>query len=459
MSGAPLVRLPLPERGRWAAEDFVQAHLVEVTERREQLDDELSSPAIRGGQRAADAALARLTVDGYGRRAAAVYPQPDRGSTMLSPWIRHGLLTLGQVWTHATAVAADPDDLRAFHRSLLRQEYARHLYARLGSRLVDLAPELRPEAQGPAPERRRTIRLNPAGEAGPAGELRWDRTLGCMELTLDELTEDGWLPDPARRWLATYWTSHLGHDWRHGESFFFRHLIDGSRAASLVGWLQLVGALGESSGAFSRWEVEAQAPGLCASCDLVADCPIERAPAQIAIDRPAPTHALLTEDPDLARTAGPDAAQISGQAEMVWLTGESLGHHDPALVANPDLPAVFVFDAPLLAQLRLSTKRLVFMAETLAELAETRPVELWLGDPVAVLAGRRLAATHTPVPGWHRRAAALDVVSTHPWPWLRFPDGGTLTSFTRWEIASRTGAGAGARGDRPASLAGPTTRR
>jgi len=36
----------------------------------------------------------------------------------------------------------------------------------------------------------------------------------------------------------------------------------------------------------------------------------------------------------------------------VWLTAESLGDADPALAAHADLPAVFVFDEPLLARLR-----------------------------------------------------------------------------------------------------------
>jgi deoxyribodipyrimidine photo-lyase len=103
---------------------------------------------------------------------------------------------------------------------------------------------------------------------------------------------------------------------------------------------------------------------------------------------------------------------------VVWLTAESLGDDDPALAAHPDLPAVFVFDAPLLARLRLSGKRLVFLTETLADLAERRDLEVHVGDPVEVLAAG----------GWRRRSRrsraggagrALEVVALHPWPWLR----------------------------------------
>ena len=87
-----------------------------------------------------------------------------------------------------------------------------------------------------------------------------------------------------------------------------------------------------------------------------------------------------------------------------------------------------MYDEPLLARLRLSGKRLVFLAETLAELS----CEVRLGDPVTELAGRRLAVTFAPVPGFRRRSAALDVVALHPWPWLRRPGSASLRSFSAW---------------------------
>ncbi|MGI9596001.1 MAG: hypothetical protein ACR2QK_07560, partial [Acidimicrobiales bacterium] len=139
--------------------------------------------------------------------------------------------------------------------------------------------------------------------------------------------------------------------------------------------------------------------------------------------------------PDVQRRRGPSSVTASATApvpEAVWLTAESLGQADPALAANPDLPAVFVFDRPLLAKLQLSSKRLVFLVETLAELAVHRPIELHLGDPVAVLAGRPVATTFAPVPGWRVRADRLVVAELHPWPWLHPPVAGSIGSFDAW---------------------------
>ena len=144
---------------------------------------------------------------------------------------------------------------------------------------------------------------------------------------------------------------------------------------------------------------------------------------------------LLRSDPAPEATGGPREALVEGDPEIVWLTAESLGDGDPALSAHANLPAVFVFDEPLLGRLGLSAKRLVFLAETLADLAERRNVEIHRGSPEVVLSGRRVATTFAPVPGWRSRAALIEPVEIHPWPWLRRPHGGPLNSFSAWRKA------------------------
>ncbi|MDH3679165.1 MAG: deoxyribodipyrimidine photolyase [Acidimicrobiia bacterium] len=411
-------RLAVPAPGRWAAEAFVAEQLAHLTDRRS-VDQPASSSVYRGGQGAADAALVAFDVTGYAGRKDEAYPQPRRSVSGLSPWVRHGLLDLPRLWDH---VEGGPDlDVRAFRGELLWQEYARHRYARRRT-----TPAARPAA---------AVAQRAATGRG------WDRRMGCVEIAIDELDEDGWLVDRARRWLAAHWITASGEDPAEGEDHFFRHLLDGSRAANGLGWAHA------RHYDLSRWDVEERAPGLCASCELVRQCPIERPrqpEAELAAVVPAiaPDPAALDgsaeADPDLAATAGPRVTVgTASDADAVWLTAESLGDGDPALSAHPDLPAVFVFDEPLLAGLRLSSKRLVFLTETLAELAASRAVELYLGDPVEALSGRSLAATFTPVPGWRRRSAQLTMTVVHPWPWLREPLDGDLTTFDNWRSRYR----------------------
>lgn len=422
--------LPTPEPGPDAAERWVADHLAGLfLESAKGIEGIEASSAFRGGQGAADEALATFDIAGYARNRNETYPMTRRAASGLSPYIRHGLLSLPRVWA---AVEGGPaDDVRRFRDELLWQEYARHWYHRLG------AATARPLRHTYRPT---TPSVPPAGQGATWTDD--DLEMACLELTVGELEEDGYLVNQARMWLASHWTVRLGRDWREGEDHFFRHLLDGSRAANRLGWQWVTGLGSSRAYGFSRWQVERRAPGLCASCELGAACPIDQWPDDpelVPILAADADPRLAAAPPSAGAQAGPPADPASGtsagsgrSAEAVWLTAESLGLDDPALAAHPDLPAVFVFDRPLLARLRLSAKRLVFLTETLAELATVRPLRLHLGDPVDCLAGRPLAGTVAPVPGWRRRAAALDLVDPHPWPWLREPGAGPVSSFSAW---------------------------
>jgi deoxyribodipyrimidine photo-lyase len=406
--------VPAPATGEDTAVPFVARHLRHLV-----CDDVRGAVGFRGGQAAADAALAAFDVTGYAARRNQVAPASARGASQLSPYIRHGLLGLRDVWDH---VAGGPArDVAKFRDELLWQEYGRHLYARLGPRTGRaLRRDLTPPAPGASTETAARQSTDP-----------WDTDLACVAMVMDELHTRGWLVNQTRMWMASHWSVRHGAPWRDGEDRFFAHLLDGSRAANRLGWQWTTGIGSSKPYGFSRSQVERRAPGLCGQCPHRDRCPIQEwpdPPAHRAVDRPA----ALRADPRPGFTAGPDTVETTGVADTVWLTAESLGNDDPALAAHPALPVVFVFDEPLLARLRLSSKRLVFLVETLAELGTTRDLTVAVGDPVAVLAGRRLAVTHAPVPGFRTRARRLDVVETHPWPWLVRPPSGSMASFSAW---------------------------
>lgn len=401
--------LPTPEPGTGAASSFVHQHLRHLV-----CDDVRASGAFRGGQTAADAALAAFDVTGYAALRNEVAPQHRRGASRLSPYIRHGLLHLGRVWDHVTGGPAR--DVEKFRDELLWQEYARHWYARLGTRTGRAV--------------RRDIVDHPL--ASGRADDPWDPDLLCMKTTLDELYADGWLVNQTRMWLASQWSVRHGVAWRDGEDQMFAHLLDGSRAANRLGWQWTTGVGSSKPYGFSRWQVERRAPGLCQQCGHRDRCPIQHWPDEpiyATSSQPAAAHA----DPDVHTTAGPRTAISNGPVDVVWLTAESLGRDDPALVAHVGIPAVFVFDESLLAALRLSSKRLVFLTETLAELASTHDLSIALGNPVDHLAGRRVAVTFAPVPGFRTRSAQINVTETQPWPWLKEPHDGSIASFSDWK--------------------------
>ena len=81
---------------------------------------------------------------------------------------------------------------------------------------------------------------------------------------------------------------------------------------------------------------------------------------------------MLTTHPHQSESA-------SGLQPILWIHGEALGPGNPALLAHPGRPAVFVFDTALIESNQLSLKRIGFLYECLLEL----PVTIRRGDVAA----------------------------------------------------------------------------
>lgn len=372
---------------------------------RELYSGELGVSSIRGGQGAANEALLTLDITGYASQRSEVLPKAKRGATVLSPYIRHNILTLSQVYR---AVKDAPfRDREKFRDELFWQEYARHLYARIGTRLFE---NLRYEANWSA-----------TGDG-------WNREMRCVDEVVSELESDGWLVNQTRMWLASHWTVRNELGWLHGQERMYRELIDGSRAANLLGWQWTVGAGTGKPYGFARWQVEKRAPGLCGKCPLKNNCPIQEFPDEIAPHQ-LERDPLLDRDLDPLGTAGPREVIKVGTPKYVLLTIDSLGDLDPALVANPGIPAIFIFNEAALGKLQLSSRRIGFYLQTLQDLATRREVQVFIGDPYQFAAQNAVAVTFAPVPSFQKFENLAEI---HPYPWLRAPHAGSVRSFSSW---------------------------
>jgi len=361
--------------------------------------------SIQGGQSAANQALASLDITGYAKKRSQVLPVETRGASVLSPYIRHNLLTLKQVWDH---VAIAPyDDREKFRDELLWQEYARHLYARMGRKLFS------------------NLRFHQTWDREGDG---WPEGMACVDGTAEELERDGWLVNQTRMWLASHWTVRNNAGWLHGQERMYRELLDGSRAANLLGWQWTTGSGSGKPYGFARWQVEKRAPQYCRSCPLNKNCPIQEFPAEVELAS-VENGPLLNFDPNVETTMGPRDVVINRKPTSVLLTIDSLGDSDPALAAHPELPVVVVFNAPALAKLQLSAKRIYFYLETLQDLAQRRDLRVFIGDPVQYAAESDVAVTHAPVPSF---AKFHNLAEIHPYPWLRTPHAHSVRSFSSW---------------------------
>jgi deoxyribodipyrimidine photo-lyase len=367
-----------------------------------------SRSPIKGGQTAANEALANLDMTGYAKYRSEVLPVEKRGATVLSPYIRHNLLTLTQVWD---VVANAPfNDREKFRDELMWQEYARHLYARIGTRLFQ------------------NLRFEQIWDKPGDG---WNRELACIDYVVEELNQTGWLVNQTRMWLASHWSVRNQAGWLHGQERMYRELIDGSRAANLLGWQWTVGSGTGKPYGFARWQVEKRAAGLCNSCNLNNSCPIQEFPVETTLPDAEFESLLVSDpDPDPAATAGPLISITNASPELVMLTIDSLGDADPALVANPDLPVVFVFNEAALKKLQLSAKRIYFYLETLQDLATRRELSVYLGDPYQFASENKVAITFAPVPSFRK---FQNLAQIHPYLWLRRPHDKSVRSYSAWK--------------------------
>ncbi len=389
----------------------LDAPVLEIIEKEFQglYSGELGLSSIKGGQTAADVALEELDITGYANKRSEVLPRSRRGASVLSPYIRHNLLTLPQV--HRAVKTAPYKDREKFQDELYWQEYARHLYARIGTRLFE---NLRFEAN--------------ATSQGDG----WNRDMKCVDEVVSELENDGWLVNQTRMWLASHWTVRNDFSWQLGQERMYRELIDGSRAANLLGWQWTVGAGTGKPYGFARWQVEKRAPGLCNQCQLSNSCPIQEFPEEVSLNR-LDVDSLLERDLDPEKTSGPTAVMTVDFPKYVLLTIDSLGDSDPALVANPDLPVVFVFNEEALRKLQLSSRRIGFYLETLQDLSQRRQLQVNLGDPYQFARDNPIAVTFAPVPSFKKFSSLAEI---HPYPWLQKPHSGSVKSFSAWRKSS-----------------------
>jgi deoxyribodipyrimidine photo-lyase len=365
----------------------------------------LGMSSITGGQTAANEALANLDITGYANLRSQVFPKSSRGASMLSPYIRHNILTLSDVFQ--VVRKAPYKDREKFQDELLWQEYARHLYARMG---VQLFENLRFEAN--------------KDEVGDG----WNREMLCINEVVSELETDGWLVNQTRMWLASQWTVRSEKGWLYGQERMYQQLLDGSRAANLLGWQWTVGAGTGKPYGFSQWQVNKRAPGLCAQCSLVRNCPVAEFPEETTLPHTS-RNERLEVDLDLAATRGPIEPEFNRAPDYVLLTIDSLGDADQAMIAHPELPVVFVFNEPALRKLQLSSQRIAFYLQTLQDLSTRRDLQVYLGDPYQFAMDHSVATTFAPVPSFKK---FKNLAAVYPYPWLRMPHGGSLKSFSSW---------------------------
>jgi len=187
--------------------------------------------------RAAGLAALQAFVPAMGRRYANgrntdFGPGRHKAVSMLSPYIRHRLVTEAEVVAAAVA-AHGPEGAEKFVQEVIWRGYFKGFLERRPQvwdsyrrgletdlAVLDLDRRLRRDAQRAMD-----------GQTG----------LACFDAWAAELVGTGYLHNHARMWFASIWIFTLGLPWRLGADFFLRHLLDGDAASNTLGWRWVAG--------------------------------------------------------------------------------------------------------------------------------------------------------------------------------------------------------------------------
>jgi deoxyribodipyrimidine photo-lyase len=358
---------------------------------------ETAHVTARGGRAAALAQLATLDPAAYARTRNHVEGAVSR----LSPWIRHGVLSLAEVRDAALARVDRPEDAEKLISELGWRDYWRQVQSALGDRI---RADVEPPARAP--------RTGPQLDHVPSDVRNASTGMACIDAFVHRLHDTGWLHNHERMWLASWLVHVRGVHWLAGADWFLEHLLDADPASNHLSWQWVAGTFSAKPYLFNRENLERYTSAYhCRPCPLLGRCDVEGAYEALDARLFAPPPAAA-RPPLRIRPAAPwSPVAASPRRPLVWLTLDSAAPTGPAAAAWPEAPRLFVIDRAWLAAERPTLKRLAFLFECLADVPG---IEIRVGDPAAILPTRAaalgcdaVAVAESPCPLVRRAATAI----------------------------------------------------
>ena len=240
-----------------------------VTYLREQFpqaaDDHVSN--IPGGRKAAEEALREIDPVAYAKTRNFL----DGNVTKLSAYIRHGVLSLGEIREYILKRVDNPNDANKLIQELAWRDYWQRLYVKLGSRIWQNQEEYK-TGYLPADY---TAKLPEDITTGTTG-------LVCIDSFSQELRTTGYLHNHIRMWLAAYIIHWRRVEWQAGAKWFLQHLLDGDPASNNMSWQWVASTFSHKPYFFNRENLQRYTKGVyCHQCPYLGKCDFEGSYEQI----------------------------------------------------------------------------------------------------------------------------------------------------------------------------------
>jgi deoxyribodipyrimidine photo-lyase len=219
-----------------------------------------------GGRRAALQRLQSFAEQHLPHYASTRNHATQRGVSVLSPYIRHGVLGLAELRDYVLACAGTTRDSAKFVNELAWRAFWQQVYDQMGERIfADMEP---PKYERPPERQQRGI---------PPDIAHAETSLRCIDESLHELYTTGYMHNHSRMWVAAYMQHWRGIDWRDGAYLFYQHLLDGDPASNTLSWQWVGSTFSHKPYYFNRENVEKFSAGAyCARCPLAqGGCPFD----------------------------------------------------------------------------------------------------------------------------------------------------------------------------------------
>lgn len=224
------------------------------------IDDHVA-PTL-GGRAAAERALGTLEPGG---KYAKTRNYLDGAVSRLSPYLRHGVLSLAEVRDAALDSVRQTNEAGKFVNELGWHDYFQRAYAERGGSIWQ---DQEPWKTGWSPD--------DYADDLPQDIRRGETGLPCMDAFSQELAETGYLHNHARMWMAAYVVHWRRVKWQAGARWFLEHLLDGDPASNNLSWQWVASTFSHKPYFFNRSNLEKYTNGrFCRDCPLYGRCAFE----------------------------------------------------------------------------------------------------------------------------------------------------------------------------------------
>ncbi len=330
--------------------------------------------------------------------------------TKLSPFIRHGILSLNEVRNFALGKASQSRQIEKFIQELAWRDFWQRIYYADQNKIWHDIEDYKTGYSA-----------NDYADELPQDIVEAVTPNAAINHFIKELTSSGYLHNHARMYLASYLIHWRKVKWQVGAKWFLHHLLDGDPASNNLSWQWVASTFSNKPYIFNLENIAKYAdenvdvspknnPELNFSYEELA---LKLWPL---INQPRLNQAAKSPQKEAKKQTNIENRALS-EADLIWLHEDFLSKNHPVFKLSPhrqgSVRLVFVWDETYFKEMNYSFKRLVFIYESLVAMK----AEIYVGDSFEVIKDlvvkngfKQIASGRTPNPALNEIAQKISQI-------------------------------------------------